>query len=76
MEPGRTYTFTLDLQVTANVFFAGHRIRLDITSSNFPVWDRNLNTGHDPATDTGMRIAEQTLFHDPENPSQLILPVV
>jgi putative CocE/NonD family hydrolase len=76
MEPGRTYTFTLDLQVTANVFFAGHRIRLDITSSNFPVWDRNLNTGHDPATDTGMRIAEQTLFHDPENPSQLILPLV
>ncbi len=76
MEPGTVYAFTVDLQVTSNVFLAGHRIRLDVTSSNFPVWDRNLNTGHDPATDTEIRKAEQALFHDPARPSHLILPIV
>ena len=45
MEPGTVYAFTVDLQATSNVFKRGHRLRLDITSSNFPIWDRNLNTG-------------------------------
>jgi putative CocE/NonD family hydrolase len=76
MEPGQPYAFTIDLQVTSNVFLAGHRIRLDITSSNFPIWDRNLNTGHNPATDTEIRKAEQTLFHDAARPSHMILPLV
>ncbi|MEI7435843.1 MAG: CocE/NonD family hydrolase [bacterium] len=75
MDPGTVYAFTIDLQVTSNVFFKGHRIRLDVTSSNFPLWDRNLNTGHDPATDTEMRKAKQTLHHDPNCPSHLMLPL-
>ncbi len=76
MTPGTVYAFTIDLQVTSNVFLRGHRIRLDITSSNFPVWDRNLNTGNDPATDTEMRPARQTVYHDAARPSHLVLPLV
>jgi len=76
MEPGRVYEFTVDLQATAHAFLRGHRIRLDITSSNFPLWDRNLNTGGDPATDTAMAVAEQTIFHDCERPSLIRLPVM
>jgi putative CocE/NonD family hydrolase len=76
MEPGETYEFSIDLTVTANVFKAGHRIRLQITSSNFPLLDRNLNTGNDPATDTAMQIAHQTIYHDRERPSGIRLPIV
>ena len=76
MEPGTVYAFTVDLQVTSNVFKKGHRIRLDITSSNFPLWDRNLNTGNDPGTDTTMMVAQQTIHHDAARPSHLVLPVV
>lgn len=75
LEPGKAYEFTIDMQITSNVFRRGHRIRLHITSSNFPLWDRNLNTGHDPATDTEMRVAEQTIFHDPERASHVALPM-
>ncbi len=76
LEPGTVYAFTVDLQVTSNVFKKGHRIRVDITSSNFPLWDRNLNTGNDPATDTEMTVAEQTVYHDAARPSHVVLPVV
>ncbi len=76
IEPGRVYEYTVDLQATSNVFMAGHRIRLQVTSSNFPLWDRNLNTGNDPATDTQIVVAEQAVFHDAERPSRLVLPVV
>ena len=76
MEPGTIYQFTVDLQVTSNVFKSGHCIRIDITSSNFPLWDRNLNTGNNPATDTEMIVAHQTIYHDAERPSHLILPVI
>ena len=69
LEPGRVYEFTIDLQVTSTLFLAGHRLRLDITSSNFPLWDRNLNTGHDPATDTTMAVAEQSIHHSGAYPS-------
>jgi hypothetical protein len=61
---------------TSNVFKAGHRIRVDLTSSNFPLWDRNLNTGNDPATDTDMQVAHQTIYHDADHPSHLVLPVI
>jgi len=47
MEPGQVYRFTIDVWATSNVFLAGHRLRLDISSSNFPRFDRNLNTGED-----------------------------
>ncbi len=76
MEPGRAYEFTIDLQATSQVFLAGHRIRLQVTSSNFPLWDRNLNTGNDPATDTSMQVARQAVYHDSTYPSRVRLPVI
>lgn len=76
LQPGAVYEFTIDMQVTSNVFKAGHRIRVDITSSNFPLWDRNLNTGNDPGTDTQIVIANQTVCHDAERSSHLIVQVV
>jgi len=76
LEPNRIYRYTLDLQVTSNVFRRGHRIRLDLTSSNFPLWDRNPNTGHEFGMDAEMVIAAQTIYHDREHPSALVLPVV
>lgn len=75
MEPGKVYEFQIEMTPTAYLFKNGHRIRVYITSSNFPLWDRNLNTGNDPATDTYFRIAHQTIFHDSRRPGHLILPV-
>jgi hypothetical protein len=76
LEPGRVYEFTIDLACTSNVFKAGHRLRIDVTSSSFPLWDRNLNTGNDPATDTEMVVARQTILHDREHPARVRLPAV
>jgi putative CocE/NonD family hydrolase len=76
LEPGQAYEFTIDLWATANLFKVGHRIRLDITSSNFPRWDRNPNSGAAFATDTELKVAQQTIFHDANHPSQVILPIV
>ena len=76
LAPEVVYEFTIDLQATGQVFLAGHRIRLQVTSSNFPLWDRNLNTGEDPATDTSTRVARQTIYHDIAHPSRVTLPVV
>jgi len=76
MELGVDYEFTIDLLATSNLFRAGHRIRLQITSSCFPLWDRNLNTGSDPATDTEMRVAHQSVCHDRARPSRVVLPIV
>jgi putative CocE/NonD family hydrolase len=68
LEPGRVYEYTIDLQATANVFLKGHRIRVDVTSSNFPLWDRNLNTGASIATGTEMQSAELAIHHDSAHP--------
>ena len=76
LEPGKVYQYEIDLWLTSNVFLPGHRIRLEITSSNFPRFDRNLNTGEDPATGTRMEKARQTIYHSAEYPSHLILPVI
>jgi uncharacterized protein len=76
IEPGRVYRYTSDLWNTAQVFGKGHRIGLEVSSSAFPKYDRNLNTGEDLATGTRMVVAEQTIFHDAENPSALVLPVI
>ena len=51
MEPGEIYEIKVDMQATGNLFKAGHRIRLEVSSSSFPRWDRNTNTGNDIATD-------------------------
>ncbi len=62
--PGEVTRFTIDLWATSHVFLPGHRLRVEISSSNFPRFDRNLNTGDDQATGTDRQPARQTIFHD------------
>ncbi len=76
IEPERIYEFPVQVWETSNLFRAGHRIRLEVSSSNFPRFDRNLNTGHAPGMDAKMQVAQQTIYHDNERPSRLILPVI
>jgi len=76
MNPGEVYKFTIDLWATSNVFLPGHRLRLEISSSNFPRFDRNLNTGESQADSIRMIKATNTIYHDHDHPSALILPVV
>ncbi len=76
MEPGREYGFTIDLLGTSNLFRTGHRIRLEVSSSNFPRFDRNANTGGDPATETRLVPALQTVYHDSGRPSHVVLPII
>ena len=74
VEPGTVYRYEVDLWATSYVFAAGHRIRLEISSSNFDRYDRNLNTGRF-AVDAEMERAEQTVHHSEAHPSCLTLPV-
>jgi len=76
MHPGEVYKFTIDLWATSNVFLAGHRMRLEVSSSNFPRFDRNLNTGEVQAQATRMVKADNTILHESKHPSALILPLV
>ncbi len=76
LEPGRSEKIELDLWVTSNVFLAGHRIRLEVSSSNFPRFDRNPNSGKPFGTDTELLPAKQTILHDKEHPSHVLLPVI
>ena len=76
VSPGQVYEYVIDLAATSNVFRAGHRLRVEISSSNFPRFDRNLNTGHEPGQDAEMRVATQTIFHDAEHPSHIVLPII
>ncbi len=76
LKPNQAYEFEVDMRGTANVFQPGHRIRVDITSSNFPQFDRNPNTGEDLATASRVHIARQTVFHTPSRPSHILLPVI
>jgi len=76
LRPGRIEKYEVDLGATGNVFKAGHRLRLYVSSSNFPRFDRNLNTGEPVATGTRMVKARQAVYHDAEHPSALVLPVI
>jgi len=76
LAPGKVYSLAIDLWATSNVFRAGHRIRLEISSSNFPRFDRNLNTGESAATSAKWANATNTILHDAAHPSALLLPVV
>src|SRR6185295_11959820 len=76
MEPGREYKLDVDLWATSNVFKAGHRVRLYVSSSNFPRFDRNLNTGEPILGSTRLVKARQTIYHDSARPSALVLPVI
>jgi hypothetical protein len=78
LERNRVYKLQLNLWATANVFLPGHRIRLEISSSNFPRFDRNSNTGGDIFTETADQYqpAVNRIFHDTVYPSHLILPII
>jgi hypothetical protein len=82
--PGQIYKFNIDVWATSNVFKKGHVLRLEISSSNFPRFNRNLNTGRNRYLKAGedinseqpFRSATNVIYHDAEHPSALILPVV
>jgi hypothetical protein len=76
LTPGRIYKFNLDLWATSNVFLTGHRLRLEISSSNFPRFDRNLNLGEPSGTATNFITARNSIFHDAAHPSAVIVPVL
>jgi putative CocE/NonD family hydrolase len=76
IEPGRPYAYAIDLWATSNVFKAGHRIGLQVTSSCFPRWDRNPNTGHAFGADAELRVAHQEILHDNAHPSYVRLPFI
>jgi hypothetical protein len=76
LNPGQVYKLDLDLWATSNLFKAGHRIRLYVSSSNFPRFARNLNTGESTLGSTRGVKARQTLYHDAERPSALVLPII
>jgi putative CocE/NonD family hydrolase len=76
IEPGKTYRYEIDLWVTSNLFKQGHKIRVEISSSNFPRFDRNPNSGLPFGTDTKLHRATQTILHGGDNPSHILLPVI
>jgi hypothetical protein len=76
MVPGQVYKVTVDLWSTSNLFRAGHSLRLEVSSSNFPRFDRNLNTGESAAVGQKYVSATNTILHDREHPSALMLPIV
>ncbi len=76
LDPSRVYEFTIDLVGTSNVFLKGHRIRVDITSSHFPQFDRNPNTGEAFGLTAKVRVANQTAYHSSRYPSHILLPVI
>lgn len=67
---------TIDLWPTSMLFKQGHRIRIEVSSSNFPRYDRNTNTGGDAATDDSPVVAMQTIHHSPQELSSILLPIV
>jgi putative CocE/NonD family hydrolase len=73
LEPGRVYRLEIDMWATANRFKAGHRLRVDISSADFPKFDRNTNRGGEPGDPIPAR---QTIYHDPEHPSHLQVHVL
>ena len=73
--PGAVYELRVDMAATGYQFAAGHRVGVEVSSSAFSRWDRNLNTGRPPGTDAEMVLAHQTVWHDDERPSNLVLPL-
>ena len=76
LKPGEVYEYSISLGATSNVFKVGHRIRVEISSSDFPKWDRNLNTGHALGQDAEIQLAIQTIYHNQQFPSYILLPVI
>ena len=76
MKPGEVYRIKIWLQATCNYFAPGHRIRIDITSSSFPRFDRNMNTGGNNYDEVEGIVAKNTVHHTQQYPSHIILPVI
>jgi putative CocE/NonD family hydrolase len=76
LTPNQVYQFQVDLWSTAQLFKAGHRLRIHVTSSDFPRYDRNLNTGGPFGTESRSAVARNTVFHDAMRPSHVVLPVL
>jgi uncharacterized protein len=76
MKPGTVYPFTIEMYPTSLVFKKGHRIRVDVSSSNFPHFDVNPNTGEPLNDNRRWAIAVNTIYHDAQHPSQIVLPVI
>lgn len=76
VEPGTAVPISIELYPTSNVFAAGHRIRLDISSSNFPRFDVNPNTGEPLGRHTHTVVARNTVYYDAQHPSRITLPIV
>ena len=76
LEPNAVAEYHIELAPTSNVFKAGHRLRVEISSSNFPRFDRNLNTTDDVGFGTQMQLAHQTVLHTSQYPSHILLPVI
>ena len=74
--PGQVYEYSIDLWATSQVFKAGHRLRVEISSSNFPRFDRNPNTGAPLGEDTRLETAQQTVQHSADYASHIVLPVI
>jgi hypothetical protein len=76
MNPGQVYEISIDLWGTSNVFLRGHSIRLEISSSNFPRFDHNLNTGEEIKFARNSVVAKNAILHDAVHPSFILLPVM
>jgi putative CocE/NonD family hydrolase len=76
IEPGKIIRYTIEMDPTSNAFLPGHRIRLDITSSDFPNYDRNHNTAADQNADAELKIAQQTIYHGAEQATRIVLPYI
>ncbi len=76
MEPDGVYEVRVSLDVTSNYFGPGHRVRLEVSSSNFPRFDRNLNTGGKNYDETQWVVARNTVHHTGDYPSHILLPVI
>jgi putative CocE/NonD family hydrolase len=76
MKPGEVYSFTIEMYPTSLVFKRGHRIRLDVSSSNFPRFDANPNTGEPLNDNRRWAVADNAVYHDPEHASEILLPVI
>lgn len=76
IKPDTVLEYTISLGHTSHVFRKGHRIRVQISSSNFPLYDRNMNTGRSMGEDVTGVIARQTIYHDEQYPSHIVLPVI
>ena len=76
MQPGQIYPFAIEMFPISNVFKKGHRIRVTVSSSSFPKWYPNGNTGREMDDETAFVVATNTIYHDAAHPSRIVLPVV